>query len=265
MSSDTFSPLQLKIYAEERAYSFELLRRTYRERFNRELMPEQYADAFVPPADLVARIQSPEKAHPDCWFATSYQTILAYLGELSDHSVDILNCSSVLDFGCGLGRLSVHLQPLCSDVFACDIDDRVIAWAARTFPSIHFARSAFLPPLPYDDVSFDFVFGNSVFTHILYGHQEAWIAEIARITKPGGMAIMSVIDPNVQMSDWGFVAFDKSLVDEKYIEWSFDERTQNVNIYMTGKEQCRLWNRHFSVLEIRSHYNDQCHIVLRKI
>src|SRR5262249_51644349 len=45
------------------------------------------------------------------------------------------------------------------------------------------------PPSPLDAHSADLVVSNSIFTHLPEGIADAWLAELARILKPGGLLI----------------------------------------------------------------------------
>ena len=48
------------------------------------------------------------------------------------------------------------------------------------------------PPLPYGDGQFDLVFNHSVLTHLDERLQDLWLAELRRITKPGGVLMLTV-------------------------------------------------------------------------
>jgi SAM-dependent methyltransferase len=45
---------------------------------------------------------------------------------------------------------------------------------------------------PFEDESFDFVFSNSLFTHLLPGDSKQYIAEIGRVLKPGGRTLNTI-------------------------------------------------------------------------
>jgi SAM-dependent methyltransferase len=52
-------------------------------------------------------------------------------------------------------------------------------------------RSAMRAPTSYDDHSFDFIYGISVFTHLPEDMQLEWLAELARIAKPGATLLLT--------------------------------------------------------------------------
>jgi SAM-dependent methyltransferase len=98
----------------------------------------------------------------------------------------------VLDWGCGHGRVARHLPGLgLADVAGIDIDPFNVGWARDHLPGLQFTLGPQMPPTPYADRSFDLVYGISVMTHLVPDVQEAWLAEIARLLRPGGMALLT--------------------------------------------------------------------------
>ncbi len=102
--------------------------------------------------------------------------------------------TSMLDFGCGCGRIMLWLKDLAgsASLHGVDIDERAIAWAAENLPWATFKANQPLPPLDYPDETFDLVFNHSVFTHIDEDYQDQWLAELRRVTRPGGHLVLSV-------------------------------------------------------------------------
>jgi len=101
---------------------------------------------------------------------------------------------SILDFGCGCGRMLMWLEDLGRRraLHGTDVDAEAIAWAAEHIPHCSFAVNAPEPPLAYPDGAFDLVFNHSVFTHIDERRQDAWLGELQRVTRPGGLLVLSV-------------------------------------------------------------------------
>ena len=46
--------------------------------------------------------------------------------------------------------------------------------------------------MDFPDAYFDLIFNHSVFTHLDENYQDAWLAELERVTKPGGVLVLSV-------------------------------------------------------------------------
>lgn len=108
--------------------------------------------------------------------------------------VALNSASAVLDWGCGCGRVTRHLSKFTSaQIFGRDIDRNNIRWAARNLPG-DFKVSRHRPPLDLADASVDVALSLSVFTHIGMAAQHAWLAELARVIRPGGLLLLTFMD-----------------------------------------------------------------------
>lgn len=103
----------------------------------------------------------------------------------------------ILDFGCGPARVDRWLiyEATKSELHGCDIDEESIAWNQANLPGMQFVRNEYEPPLPYADGFFDLIINHSVFTHIDERMQDLWLAELRRVLKPGGIALLSLLGP----------------------------------------------------------------------
>jgi SAM-dependent methyltransferase len=107
----------------------------------------------------------------------------------------------ILDFGVGCGRVIRPLHELCLNTyltdgelhwFGSDIDAEAIAWCTSTIESIGtFVLNSHMPPLPFDDQYFDFVYSISIFTHLPEDMQFAWLSELRRVIRIGSFAVLS--------------------------------------------------------------------------
>lgn len=98
---------------------------------------------------------------------------------------------SILDFGCGSGRLTRYLFALAPEaqVFGCDVSARSIEECRRKYPHGHFALNDWRPPLGFEGNQFDLVFSYSVFTHLSEHNHKDWLKELSRILKPHGVMV----------------------------------------------------------------------------
>jgi len=109
-----------------------------------------------------------------------------------------------LDVGCGGGHLTYRLAPLVSQVVACDLAASMLAAVAeqaslRGLPNIA-TREAAAESLPFEVATFDVV-ATRFSAHHWHAFAEG-IAEMARVLKPGGLALMSdVVSPGVSLLD----------------------------------------------------------------
>ena len=101
--------------------------------------------------------------------------------DLDDPTVD------VLDFGCGCGRTSRHWQ---RPIQGTDVHPELVAWCQEHLAGAY-ALNDPEPPTLYPDSSFDVVYAVSVFTHLTAERQRRWLAEFARLIRPGGVLLLT--------------------------------------------------------------------------
>ncbi len=102
---------------------------------------------------------------------------------------------SVLDIGCGTGRLLIgwHCDDPTRSLTGIDINADLIHWNRELLPDVASWHIGQLEPrLDFPDASFDLVQLISVFTHLPLELQRRWVAEIHRVLKPGATLLMSL-------------------------------------------------------------------------
>ena len=99
----------------------------------------------------------------------------------------------LLDWGCGPGRLLGPFHSLLPgwECHGCELDATTLAVAERLHPQAKIAPSRVFPELPYPSGSFDAVIGISVMSHMAEPAQHVWLAELRRLLRPGGLAILT--------------------------------------------------------------------------
>jgi ubiquinone/menaquinone biosynthesis C-methylase UbiE len=99
----------------------------------------------------------------------------------------------VLDWGCGVGRVTRHLRamPEISSVTGADINPGMIAWNRSHLPDIRFELLPPEPPTNFYANSFHLIIGISVLTHIPCEKEPLWLEDIHRLLKPGGIFIFT--------------------------------------------------------------------------
>lgn len=101
---------------------------------------------------------------------------------------------ALLDFGCGSGRVARHWAGLDGpEVHGCDYNPDLVAWCGENLPYLYATRNELEPPTPYVAASFDLVYALSVFSHLSEPIQRAWVAELRRVLRPGGLLVVSVL------------------------------------------------------------------------
>ncbi len=123
------------------------------------------------------------------------------------------NDETILEIGCGVGGITLHLAEYLSKeglYYGIDVNSRYINWCkkniGRKHPNFHFQKidvyNSMYNPLinkkitnvnfPYKNNTFDLVFANGVFIHIQPQVVEHYIREIFRTLKKGGRLFLDM-------------------------------------------------------------------------
>jgi hypothetical protein len=119
-----------------------------------------------------------------------------------------------------------------------------------------FALSGLKPPLPFPEAHFDVVYATSVLTHLLFETQYLWMAEIWRILKPDGVAILTAHGPSILPISMGYVQAGSAgkvgltLVDEELFLGIEQDEGSN---YTSNVESRGAFERIFSPFRILMH------------
>lgn len=98
---------------------------------------------------------------------------------------------SVLDIGCGLGRLTRRLRELFGKTIGIDVSAEMITRARQLNCEIEFHETSGTDLKKFSNESFELVVSFIVCQHIPRGKLLFdYLTEIARILKPGGLALI---------------------------------------------------------------------------
>ena len=251
-------------WVEERAYWLNVLRDFYQTQYGLHLHESQTDQSLVPPLSTVVKIQRANKADRDAFFATGYRTAWAYQTELGDYGARVDRMQNILEMGVGLGRLIIHYFPFQANLFGCDVTPEAAQWTrSKLGHRVQVETTDVAPPLPYSDGLFDFVYANSVFTHIPCQLMDGWAAELRRIIRPGGFLTFSVLDPNHYLRDHTYRDFHKRFQAAGCHDWDHEEGVMMLT-YLSREFLLATWGKYFRVLELRPHYRDQAHVICRR-
>jgi tetratricopeptide (TPR) repeat protein len=154
----------------------------------------------VPPAELTMGYGAGNLDHYLACGRKSYESLTRIL---QLQQVELNPGDAMLDWGGAAGRVvrnfSAEAQRGC-EVWGCDVHASSIQWAQNHLsPPFKFFNSSALPHLPFADGHFKFIYGLSVFTHLI-ALRDLWLLELRRVLRPDGCLILTV--HNESTWDW---------------------------------------------------------------
>lgn len=127
------------------------------------------------------------------WFLKGgAQAKQAILNLLEKNGFDFNQFASVLDFGCGCGRVIRNWHNHTPDLYGTDYNSELINWCQDNLAFCQFSINQLEPPLNYPNNTFDFIYALSVFTHLPKSLQLPWLEEVKRVLRPNGVAFITV-------------------------------------------------------------------------
>ncbi|MBU6383010.1 MAG: methyltransferase domain-containing protein [Verrucomicrobia bacterium] len=115
--------------------------------------------------------------------------------------------AQILDFGCGDGLMTqfVHNEFPNGQIYGVDPSPKSIEAAQKQCPGVMFSvNSEESMQLDFENHSLDLVFSAGVFHHIPFAHHDKYMAELARIVKPGGYIVLFELNPLNPFTVWTF-------------------------------------------------------------
>lgn len=148
-----------------------------------------------PPDDLRERVHGDRDLANFAWLGR--RITIDLLVALHAHGLVDAVRETTLDFGVGCGRVARYWTALGGGALSgTDIDPETVAWCGDHLTSHGGAQSEFVtnphePPTSAPDGAFGLVYAISVFTHLPAEMELRWITELARITKPDGVLLLT--------------------------------------------------------------------------
>jgi SAM-dependent methyltransferase len=133
------------------------------------------------------------ESDPDRFLRSGKQGAQLVSDLLARHGKRLDQVGSLLDLGCGCGRIIRHLRRCgAEELHGCDCNAKAIAWCQRFLDFASFKVNDLEPPLPYPDRMFGLIYAFSIFTHFPERLQKRWIDEIQRVVAPRGYVLLTV-------------------------------------------------------------------------
>jgi cyclopropane fatty-acyl-phospholipid synthase-like methyltransferase len=208
---------------------------------------------------------------------TGYQAYKTFEDLLIENHVFPINGTSILDWGCGFGRVLRHFLDHWkeAEIWGADIDAENVLWAAKSFQRAKFQLLQLMPPSLLPSNKFDAIYGLSVMTHLTHEAQEAWIKELARCLKPNGLALLTFGGQTVAAytsmhrspqwwETWLIKGFDDHLhdpsLDKQINDQSYYRQTLQAEKYVKDN-----WSKEFNIVKIiRDAFGNLDVAILRK-
>jgi ubiquinone/menaquinone biosynthesis C-methylase UbiE len=110
---------------------------------------------------------------------------------------------TVLDLGCGIGRVTRYVAPLCREIWAVDVSETMLRFARERLaglPNVHFVvgRGTALPEL--ETGSIDFVYSLLTLQHVEREHAFRLLRELRRVLRDSGRAFLTF--PNLLSDEY---------------------------------------------------------------
>jgi SAM-dependent methyltransferase len=158
----------------------------------------------MPPADVGARIGVTHLLHYVMFGRAIFRGFDKAL--VKNFRKSFSEFSTIVDWGCGSARVARHVTTALegnSNLIGFDIDAVAIEWANNNVGP-YFRMSKASPPLDQAAASVDLVYAYSVFTHLAAENLAIWVEEMARILKPGGVGMFTVLSDRAMLAlQWG--------------------------------------------------------------
>jgi SAM-dependent methyltransferase len=144
----------------------------------------------MPPARL--RVMVDSNGDPNYFHAVGLRARNMILRTLEREGTELESFASILDFGCGCGRVARHWAGLRGPhLHGCDYNPELVAWCRESLGFMEARVNGLEPPLPYEDRRFELVYAISVLTHLTEELALAWLDELARVLRPGGRLLVT--------------------------------------------------------------------------
>lgn len=129
------------------------------------------------------------------YFASAYIQLYSWLNLLDELGMNLRTISTVMELGVGSARLLRHFRNIYGlRLIGTDVEADKIEWCKQNLPGIEFYAHGYNPPIEQiEDNSVDLIYAASVFTHIPLATQDAWLAEMHRVLKPGGFLAPTIL------------------------------------------------------------------------
>jgi SAM-dependent methyltransferase len=148
-------------------------------------------DGFpIPPPNLIVLVTG---SADTAWYTEGGRLgTESICGILRAAGVSPADFDSILDFGCGCGRVIRRWRSITpAALYGTDYNPQLVEWCRHNLPFAKFQSNTLEPRLNYADQQFEFAYALSVFTHMPENLQKPWMNELRRVLRPGGYLVIT--------------------------------------------------------------------------
>lgn len=132
------------------------------------------------------------------WFSDQGRRDAEMFARLAaEHGCDVRAGATVVDWGVGCGRiarwLAAEVEAGGGRFVGSDLNPKLADWCGASLPGGYHVNGL-MPPLAMGSGEADVLYAYSVLTHLREKACVAWLAEVARALKPGGLALLTFHD-----------------------------------------------------------------------
>jgi ubiquinone/menaquinone biosynthesis C-methylase UbiE len=149
----------------------------------------------------------------------------------------------ILDFGCGIGRMSRYLSPFADRIEGIDRAEEMIKAAGASLPSNVGITHIDSHLLPYDSGRFDKAFTFWVLQHINDEELSKILSEIHRVLKIGGVIVL--LEQTRETARWfGSVCIQRTIEDyERLLNKAGFRKRKTRQVIRFPSYSMSIWNR----------------------
>ena len=155
---------------------------------------QRYEDGNIPPPPKKLQVRVIGLYSPH-FIESGWHTFNVFEQALAKAGRPIRSFESVLDFGCGCGRVTRSFRQMSphAKLFGSDVDGEAIHWLNQNYHTFaEFSVNGPMPPLRFENETFDLIYCISVFTHLPEDMQRAWLAELQRVARRNAIVLLTV-------------------------------------------------------------------------
>ena len=183
--------------------------------------------------------------------------------------------TSLLDWGCGCGRVTRYLSFLQGPKYhGIDIDSDNVEWCREHMDYGEYGVIPLHPPTELPPEHYDLILGISVFTHLREKEQKEWLKELNRICIPGGIVAVTVLgdhgifrgglkaDEYQEYTEKGFLAWRRN----PDLDDVLKEKEYYRNTFISHDYILKTWTEYFEIKEFKKNYigNLQDLVIMQK-